>query len=461
MPDRAADEARWPRSEVPAGLALVALTLAASPWPSDWDGVGFALALDAFDLTRWQPHAPGYPVLVLAARGVDCFLRAPAWSCALLSALGGALLVSCLARWRGLGVGALVVLASPVFVHVCTQARSDGFALGLTALSLHHGLRAVTPAHAALAGALAALALGTRPSYGVLLGTLALAALVRWRTTPRVLAAAFGAFAGVSAAWGAWLVHASGGFAQYRHALVAQATGHFQTWGGSVWTEPGLGRRCFSTLRSLALALGLDGGGVGWARVLAWCTLAVLGAQTVGRRTATSLVLLLAPYALVTWLIQNLSHEPRHMLPVALAPVALAAHGLRALATSRHRPLLATLSAVWLAAPALETALVARCHAPPAVALADHVRAFPGAVVFGGRSARIAAWRGASAYTATTGGDVTVTLLRLPRSPTRVFATDEVPGLPAAVPLRRFCRRAPWRGEPECITLSELPRRSR
>jgi len=184
LPGRLRAEASALRPLLVPLLALAALLAAASPWPSDWDGVGFARSVHDFDLARWQPHAPGYPVFVLAARAVDLLARQPAWSCAAVSALGASLLVAALARWRDAGAWSLCLLASPVFAYVATQARSDALGLGLAALSLSVGHRAVTPRDRALAAALASLALGARPGLAVLVATCALAALVAWRASP-------------------------------------------------------------------------------------------------------------------------------------------------------------------------------------------------------------------------------------------------------------------------------------
>jgi hypothetical protein len=440
----------------PAALVALAVTLAAaSPWPSDWDGVGFSLALHDFSLPRWQPHAPGYPVFVLAARAVDLVAHRAPWSCAAVSALGASLLVAALARWRSLGAWSLALLASPVLAYVATQARSDALGLGLVALAVALGHDAVTPRARSLAAVLAALALGARPGLAVLVATCALAALGAWRTSPRSLVAALGSFAAVSALWGAWLVRASGGLARYRDALAEQALGHFREWGGSAWTEPDPAHRLAAFARSLGLGLAVDATLLGGLRGLAWALFAVAGARSLGRRAVGSLAALLAPCALTTYWTQNIAREPRHTLPVALALVAVAAFGMRALATTRARSVVVAGVCALLALPALETLWVGRTQRPPAVALGDFVRAQPDALLLAGRSARVASWRGAAALPCATLGDVHVTLARLPRLPARVFVSDEVAGLGRPT-TRRFCRAAPWRGADACVAVSEI-----
>ena len=80
-----------------AAAALAGLGALVAPWPADWDAVGFVAAVTRFDLARFAPHAPGYPVYVLAARLAHLVARDPVRACGLASALGGALVVAALA----------------------------------------------------------------------------------------------------------------------------------------------------------------------------------------------------------------------------------------------------------------------------------------------------------------------------------------------------------------------------
>ena len=55
--------------------------------PDDYDSIGFVLALDRYDLTRQQPHFPGYPVYVALARGARAVLVQPLDAAAAISAV--------------------------------------------------------------------------------------------------------------------------------------------------------------------------------------------------------------------------------------------------------------------------------------------------------------------------------------------------------------------------------------
>lgn len=450
----------------PSLVALAALLVATSPWPADWDGVGFALALHDFDLARWQPHAPGYPVYVLAARCIDLVARAPAWACGATSAIGGALVVGALARcvtpdarWWS-----LLALASPVLVHASTHAHADALALGLTAASIATASRDAPVSHAALAGTLWSLALGARPSLGVLLATLAIAAAVRWRRRVATLAAAVAAATATTALWGAWLLRAAHGADATMAALRTQTEGHFRTWGGSAWTEPGALDRVGALARALSVGMGVDAAPAGVARAVVWCALVVVGARTLGRRAVAWVVGCVLPYTFVTLWVQNISREPRHALPPCLALMAVALVGAKTLAASRQTRVVMAGVVLLVALPAMEGAVLGR-RPPPGVDVGRFVRAQGDAVLFGGRSARLAAWVGATSLPRTQIGEVDVTLERLPHLPRSVFVTDEVASLARGRgrtgPPRDFCARAPWRGGTECVRLFPYVLRAR
>lgn len=406
-----------------AAVTFAGLAALVAPWPADWDAVGFVAAVDRFDLARFAPHPPGYPVYVLASRLAHLVVRDPSRACGLASALGGALVVAALARSapRAPWVAPLA-LASPVLALASVVARSDALGLGLAAAAC----AARSPA---LAGSLLALSLGARPGYAVLVASLAL--LLAVGKTRRELARGAAAFAAVAAAWGAWLLVAAGGFARYAALTRAQAAGHFNDWGGSAWTQPDHARRLVALARSLAACFALDASPWGALRAALWMGLIAAGAGALDQRDRIRLAVAALPYGVVAYLTQNVAAEPRHLLPVALALIALAVAGAARLVArgGMFVPLASLAVALALGAPSAHALWVQRTREPPGVAAGRYVlrqHADGAALLFGGRSARLAEWAGQRSLPRGLMGEVDVTLERLDRLPRNVYVTSEV-----------------------------------
>ena len=66
-----------------------ALATSAPAWPDDWDGVGFVESVDRFDMSRFRPHAPGYPVYVAMLRVAHVAVRSPMASCVVVAVVSG------------------------------------------------------------------------------------------------------------------------------------------------------------------------------------------------------------------------------------------------------------------------------------------------------------------------------------------------------------------------------------
>src|SRR3989344_4284237 len=64
-----------------------------SPWLEDWDSVQFALALHDFDITKHQPHAPGYPIYILLGKLLYLFTGNDTQALVLLSSLLGSFII--------------------------------------------------------------------------------------------------------------------------------------------------------------------------------------------------------------------------------------------------------------------------------------------------------------------------------------------------------------------------------
>ena len=84
-----------PSPRVIAALFAAAFFAFHLPFPAasleDLDSINFALGVRDFDVTRHQPHPPGYPLYVLAAKGVHALIPSETRSLTLLSIVAAAL----------------------------------------------------------------------------------------------------------------------------------------------------------------------------------------------------------------------------------------------------------------------------------------------------------------------------------------------------------------------------------
>jgi 4-amino-4-deoxy-L-arabinose transferase-like glycosyltransferase len=212
---------------VARALALLWLALAlphvATHYSYHWDSSQFARGAASFDIARHQPHPPGYPLWILALKGLTPlagYANSAQVLLALLFTAAGLLWFFSLARealGNQAGLAAAAILGfSPVvcvFAIVPLTYAVDLFAscaIAWLAARLWSGQTRWAP----LAFALTAITAGFRQSGATLLLPLLCVALWRsWRNHPRY--AAGGILAGV-VCWLAWYVptaRLSGGFA--------------------------------------------------------------------------------------------------------------------------------------------------------------------------------------------------------------------------------------------------------
>jgi hypothetical protein len=407
--------------------------MSAPRWPDDWDGIGFVESIDDFDLARFHPHPPGYPVYVALLRVAAVVMRRPMRAC-ILVAVGSAVAALALitdavrraASVRAVSAVGVVLGVMPLMWRTGTGVDSESPALAFAAACLWGLLacrqgRRVGPV---VLGLGCGLGLGVRLSWAPLyLAALALA--------PRGSRARAWTFASVaSAAWAIPLLVVVGP----ERLLVLTTThfaGHAERWGGTVVTEPGWIRASWLARDVLVDALGIDRDAPGIALaalVLAAAIQALLAwrrARWAGWRTAIALVV---PYLAWIALGQNLRDQPRHVLPLA----ALLA-GALAWPAGGSRRALGLVSALALAM-SVRTALDAHARRtiPPAgQQLVDLVRAQPAPAridVFGSTSIRFfeGTELAAQALPAGTLDDVQLGLTRVDRLPARVWITGEV-----------------------------------
>ncbi|HEY3815599.1 MAG TPA: glycosyltransferase family 39 protein [Polyangiaceae bacterium] len=432
------------------GAYAVLLFLTAPAWPDDWDGVGFVESVGHFDLGKFQPHPPGYPVYVALLRVAAWLVRDPMRACVIVAVASG--VVSVAFAWsaarsvvgeRGAWAVATLVAVTPLAWRVCSGVGSEAPALACAA-ACAWGL--VSAKRTRWAGAIvlglgAGLGLGVRLSWAPLF----VACLVLAPAGTR--ARAWAATVASSAAWLAPLVAIVGASRLYALS-AAHFSGHAERWGGTALTEPGMVR-----LEWLARDLFVDGLGagtdalglaIGVALILALAVALVAWRRLQWRGWRPALIVV-APYLLWISLGQNLRDQPRHALPlVALLSAALALPA----ATSRRAFGVVGVLAVLVATRAAFDAHARRTVPPPGVQLLDLARAQASPErlgVFGTSSVRFfeTSELAHQAYTAGSLGDVQVRLTRLAALPSRVWVTSEVEGregMPSLEHVATLCR---------------------
>ncbi len=450
---------RLPRGSL-VGIAAVAI--GCSRWalrarfPDGYDAVGFLLAVDEFDVAKFQPHFPGYPVYVALSRLAHLAL-APLESAVFVSALASAAtaiglfsiaarLSSRRAAWAAI---ALYAVAPMPFV-LGGAALSDGTAAAIAVLAF----AALVEDSPAIGGALMGLMLGARASYF----PLALSWIVLLWLFPEKRRGIVRALCGGAAGTLAWAVPfvAVVGARRIVELGTVHLEGHFGQWGGSVATRPELLPRIHAFARDLAW----DGIAPQWACLGALAVACGIGfwlARPSGKGIKSALVVIL-PYGFWALFGQNVAEQPRHLLPLVL----FALLGIGRLVSVRRG--LAVVAIAAIAVAGLPRAIVHARTPPVAAQVARAVAASTGRqplAVFGGKSIRTLHFLAPaiSAFERTWLSEVDVTLERLDLLPRRILVTSEVEADRRRQARLRtvgtFCREPIIDEEPPCLTLFE------
>ncbi|MBS2024286.1 MAG: hypothetical protein JST92_17935 [Deltaproteobacteria bacterium] len=448
-----------------AGGALVALSrwLVHPAWPDSTDALGFVLGMSgAFDLARFQPQFPGYPLFVWPGRALVSLGLSGVGAATLLSALASGCTAAALGRIADRLAGPRAALGAMALHAVAfgpwwlgSSALSESLGLALAAASICFSL----DDRSLLAGVCGGLLLGARASYAPLLIAAALLSRDRVRLAIAAVLSALAWLLPFAAQQGARDLLALG---------VTHLRGHFDTWGGAVTTRPDLSARLFAFARGLFFD-GLAPQPMALAAALLFISAAiVLPAPTrLDHGLVRRALLLLAPYALWVFFGQNLLEQPRHLLPLAEGLIVVAA----CVAGPRQPLLLASCSLAVLAASL--PLLLERKRTPPAgVQAAEWLLQRPDSartLIAAGRSARIfrafAAPVQVQEHAALS--DLTTTLARMPVYPRAIFVTDEIdlrsgrPELPIparwhTLPGPTFCRDPRLDRARPCLTLTQL-----
>jgi hypothetical protein len=360
-----------PHFRARAWLAVFALlaaarfaTIATDAW--HWDEVLLADAVaHGIDLRVHRPHPPGYPLLVESAALVHRSGADPYRSLAFVGAAGGILAAAALAAFLAAAgleadfacLGGLLYAVIPSVwlfgVRGFSDAPAAAAAFAAAALLLSAAERR-SPARAAAGFVVAAAAAGLRPQSAVALVPLGLwAALSSAKAGPRArlhLLAGLGGAALLSAA--VWLpaIRGSGGFAPFREQLLIQAADLRRSSALSA-------RDIFSFALWRRWLVDPFGSNTLFAAVGTAAAAGVL----LRRRTASRVLLLVLPWALVNVPVSTLHGAPRYAALLLGGVAGLAACGLAALAS--RTPRLGAFASValvaacaWVAIPPVATA---------------------------------------------------------------------------------------------------------
>jgi hypothetical protein len=351
-------------------LAFIALHLPFLPASlEDLDSINFALGIRDFDVARHQPHPPGYPIFILAAKAVHAVVPSEARALGLIGIGAGGLAALALVRlFRELeAAGAaedagllaagnagplaagdagplaatLLILTSPLFWMTAARPLSDtaGLAVALAAQALTVTARSRRALIAA--GACAALGAGIRSQVVWLTFPLLLLGIVRRPPQERWRAAAGVAVACVAGVlvWAVPLVVLTGGPAAYSRVVFNQGA---EDLSGVVmlWTTPTV-RQLVSALQSAFVApWGLIPVAV---VVLPFAAIGLADMARGARPALATLAVAFGPYLIFDLLFQE-TVTTRYALPLVVPVAYLAVRGASKIPSGAVMPAIVALA---------------------------------------------------------------------------------------------------------------------
>jgi hypothetical protein len=350
----------------------------------DLDSINFALGVRDFDVAAHQPHPPGYPLFILAAKASHLVVSSEARALAVVSVVAGVLAVFAIAamcaglddlgrRPRLAPPATALAVAAPLFWVTASRPLSDvaglAAALGVQAITLSAG-----PTGLIAASFLAGFAAGVRsqviwltvPLIAFSIATVRLRVDAADVSHVRLVARSIAAFAAGVVIWAIPLVTLTGGPSAYWRALSNQGTEDL-TGVAMLWTNP--------TVRQLALALynSFLAPWAAWQLGLVVLVLATAGFVRLARQrllTLAALVAAFGPYFFFDVLFQE-TVTVRYALPLVVPMAFLAAWGADALHRRAAALLMGGLVAVSLWSGTTALYAYTRDEAPAFRLLAD------------------------------------------------------------------------------------------
>jgi hypothetical protein len=305
------------------------------PSLEDLDSINFALGIRDYDVSQHQPHPPGYPLFIAAAKLLHAAGLSEVHALSLLAILGGAVgVLACMALFGALDreggegahvwLAALVVAACPLFWFTAARPLSDAVGLGASIGVQTLLVSASGPSGVVLAAFIAALAAGIRSQVVWLtlpLLILVLARLPRDRRLRTTVHAAL-AYAAGGLLWFVPLVVVSGGPAAYLQVFYSQGAEDL-TGVAMLATTPTIGQLILAFQYAFVWPWGE------W-----WLAVAALALAGVGfvhlllrsRHTLLTLAVAFGPYLIFDLLFQE-SITSRYALPLVVPVGYLAARG--------------------------------------------------------------------------------------------------------------------------------------
>lgn len=322
------------------GALFIALHLPfLPPTLEDLDSINFALGVRHYDISQHQPHPPGYPLFIAAAKLLHAVGLSEVHALSLLAVLGGGFaLLACMRLFAALDeergdtpfvwLAVLVVAAAPLFWFTAARPLSD-----MTGLAASLGVQAMLVTAGGIGGItlaafLAAFAAGIRSQVVWLTLPLLVLAVLRLRSSERARGAvrAFAAYAAGGLAWFVPLVFVSGGPAAYLKVFYSQ--GAEDLTGVAMLATTPTPRQAI-----LAVQYHLIGPWGEWPLAAAVLALAAVGFVLLlmrGRRTLTTLLVAFGPYLVFDLLFQE-TITTRYALPLVVPMAYLAVRGASAL----------------------------------------------------------------------------------------------------------------------------------